>query len=334
MRRGESSAGQALLQVCDLTITYAPPRGLPVHALQTLNFEVNAGEVLAILGESGSGKSTLALALLRLLPSFASRTGSIGFKGRDLHALSDSELQNIRAAEIALIPQDPALVLNPVMKVGAQISEVLRAHNEMSRAERRSRVEDLLREVGFDNPKSIASAYPDQLSGGQRQRIVIAQAIACRPSLLIADEPTTKLDARLQEETLALLARIREQHKTALIFITHDPTLIAAFADRVLVMYGARIVEKGSLSDLFSHPLHPYTQALIALAKTCVPAPQANSKSPFAIIRGEAPDLTTASCGCRFEPRCQERMEKCTNSIPPELIPQPSHSVSCFKYGC
>jgi len=331
-----TKTGENLVQVCDLTVTYVPERGMPVRALEGANFEVKPAEVIGILGESGSGKSTLAQALLRVLPPLARyERGGIRWCGSDLLAKSDSELRKIRGAEIALIPQDPALSLNPVMRVGVQISEVLRAHMNMTRSERFRRVEELLREVGFDDPGQIGSAYPHQLSGGQRQRVVIAQAIACVPSLVIADEPTSKLDAPLQAEIMALMADIRLRHGVAFLVISHDPTVFAGFADRMLVMYAGRIIEQGNAREIFQRPLHPYTQALVDLGKEFAEKfdGRPRSKTFLPVISGDPPDLGCATAGCSFEPRCSERMQICTSSFPPDLIHQPSRHVSCFKYG-
>lgn len=322
-----------LLEVCDLTVTYAPERGSPVRALEGASFEVAASEAVAILGESGSGKSTLASGLLRLLPCSAHYDrGAIRFAGRDLLQMAESELREIRGARISHIPQDPAQTLNPVMRVGTQISEVLRAHQDLSRALRKARVQELLAEVGFENPEEIASAYPHQLSGGQRQRIAIAQAISCGPELVVADEPTSKLDASLRSGIMELLSRLRQKHGTAFILISHDPGMVSGFADRVLVMYAGRVVEQGPLAEVWRQPLHPYTQGLLKLAQ----AHAVTSNGPralFPLIAGEPADLSCMTVACRFEPRCSERMKICTNEFPPELTPQPSHYVSCFKYG-
>ncbi len=251
----------------ELTVTYSSEHGEPVHALDGVSIKVRTGEIVGILGESGCGKSTLASALLRLLaPNAKCESGTILLRGRDLLNLSERELRAIRGREISLIPQDPALSLNPVMTVGSQVGEVLRAHLPLTPQLRRERVMELFREVGFDHPEEIYSAYPHQLSGGQRQRIAIAQAVACRPALLIADEPTSKLDPTLQAEIVALLSQIRRQHGTAILVISHDPALFAGFADRIAVMYAGRIVEVGSSAEIFGRPLHPYTQALVRIA--------------------------------------------------------------------
>ena len=322
-----------LLHIVDLTITYSP-RGSPsVRALHHANLKIHPGEVIGVLGESGSGKSTLASAVLRLLPPYAhNETGSVMFQGSNLLTMTEMDLSKVRGKAISLVSQDPALSLNPVIRVGDQIAEVVRAHVTTSRSARRHHVEDLLGSVGFDSPRQVYSAYPHQLSGGQRQRVAIAQAIACRPLIVIADEPTSKLDAALQGEIIALLSEIRKQHGTAFLVISHDPTIFPGFADRIVVMYAGRIVEEGKTQDIFRKPLHPYTQALVRLSdRFLVNAPA--SRMRFPVIDGEAPDLTRIGAGCRFEPRCPERMQQCANCDPRELTPEPLRRVSCFKYG-
>jgi oligopeptide/dipeptide ABC transporter ATP-binding protein len=321
------------VQVRDLTVTYYPEDVDPIRALDGVSIEVCPGEVVGVLGESGCGKSTLASALLRLLaPHAKCERGSILVRGHDLLNLSPEELRAIRGREISLIPQDPALALNPVITAGSQVGEVLRAHLPLNAQQRRKQVMELLREVGFDRPQEIYSAYPHQLSGGQRQRIAIAQAVACRPALLIADEPTSKLDATLQAEIVGLLSQIRRQHRTAMLVIGHDPALFAGFADRIAVMYAGRIVEVGSSAEIFGQPLHPYTQALVRIAKSSV-ATGSSARTRLPAIDGESPDPTRIPVGCRFEPRCSERMEVCSLRYPGEFMPEPSRPVNCFKYG-
>lgn len=320
-------------QVLDLTVTYSPADGDPIRALDGVSIGLRPSEVVGILGESGCGKSTLASAWLRLLaPHAKCAAGAILLRGRDLLRLPEKELRAIRGREIALVPQDPALALNPVMTAGSQIGEVLRAHLPLDARQRRMRVIELLREVGFDRPEEIYFAYPHQLSGGQRQRIVIAQAVACRPALLIADEPTSKLDAPLQAEIVALLSQIRRQHGTAILAISHDPALFAGFADRIAVMYAGRIVEVGGSSDMFARPLHPYTQALVRIAASPL-VTGSGGRARLPAIEGESPGLTCIPVGCRFAPRCAERMEVCSRRYPGVFLPEPSRPVNCFKYG-
>jgi oligopeptide/dipeptide ABC transporter ATP-binding protein len=321
------------VQVRELAITYFSKDSDPVCALDGLSIDIGAGEIVGLLGESGCGKSTLAGALLRLLPPNARCDGgTILIRGRDLLNLSEKELRLMRGRLISRIPQDPALALNPVMTAGSHIGEVLRAHRVSNVQQRRMRVMELLREVGFDHPEQIYSAYPHQLSGGQRQRIAIAQAIACRPALLIADEPTSKLDAALQGEIIALLAQIRQQHGTAILLISHDPALFAGFADRIAVLYAGRIVEVGSSAEILGKPLHPYTQALVRLMIPTV-APGSRVRARLPVIEGEPFDPTCFPVGCRFAPRCVERMDVCSRRYPGEFLPEPSRPVNCFKYG-
>lgn len=322
---------KSLVQIRGVKVTYPIASGARLAAVDDVSIEIQSGEVVGILGESGCGKSTLANAILRLLPGRARQeSGDILLRDQDLLKASEPELHAIRGREISLIPQDPALSLNPVISVGSQIAEVLRAHLPLRATERRVRVIELLLEVGFDRPEDIYGAYPHQLSGGERQRIAISQAIACRPALVIADEPTSKLDAPLQAEIVALLSQIRKNHGIAILLITHDPALLAGFADRIAVMYAGRIVESGVTAEIFRQPLHPYTQALVRLAKSAVGAP---SRKPFPAIEGESPDPAAFPAGCRFEPRCPDRMEICTQRYPQVFVPEASRPVSCFKYG-
>jgi oligopeptide/dipeptide ABC transporter ATP-binding protein len=319
-------------QVRELAITYSSEGGGPICALDGINIDVRAGEVVGILGESGCGKSTLASALLGLLAPNAKCEGAMLIRGRDLLKLSERELRLIRGRVISLIPQDPALTLNPVMTAGSQVGEVLRAHLLLNARQRRTQVMDLLREVGFDLPEEIYSAYPHQLSGGQRQRIAIAQAVACRPALLIADEPTSKLDATLQTEIIALLSQIRRLHGTAILVISHDPALFAGFVDRIAVMYAGRIVEVGSSTEIFGRPLHPYTQALVRIAMSAAVA-RSSARARLPAIEGQSFDPTCIPVGCRFAPRCSERMDVCSRRYPSEFLPEPARPVNCFKYG-
>ena len=307
--------------------------GKRVRAVDDLSLAIRSGEVVGILGESGCGKSTLANAILRLLPSHADcEQGSILFRGRDLLAMSESTLREIRGRQVSVVPQDPALALNPVISAGSQISEVLRAHLPLRAKERRARALALLAEVGFNRPEDIYGAYPHQLSGGQRQRVAIAQAISCKPALVIADEPTSKLDAPLQAEIITLLAHIRREHGIAIVMISHDPAVFAGFADQVAVMYAGRIVEIGTTAQIFMQPLHPYTQALVQIARSTV-ADAPATRVRFVAIDGDSPDPSSLPAGCRFHPRCPERMEICSQRYPQAFLPEPSRPVSCFKYG-
>ena len=317
-----------LIRVENLSVSYAAA-GQSVPALRHATLSIGAGEVVGILGESGSGKSTLALALARMLPANARyESGSVTFRDRNLLQLSEKQLNAVRGAEIAIIWQDPALALNPVMRVGQQIAEVLRAHGRGNRRERAARVQAWLAEVGFEKPAEVARAYPHQLSGGQRQRVAIAQALCCQPALLIADEPTSKLDASLQVDILRLLARLRDRHGVACLIISHDPAVFAGWTDRMLVMYAGEIVEEGPREQVLGRPLHPYSQALRLLSSPSALAP----RQLLPIIAGEPPDLMRLAPGCAFEPRCPERMKMCGASSPTQSRPEANRQVSCFKY--
>lgn len=321
-----------MLEIRELTIRYLPWGQSPVHAVKTVTLSVDAGEILGIMGESGSGKSTLATTILNLLPAHAHSSGAVLFEGRDVLAMRESELRAIRGAQIAMIPQDPATSLNPVLKIGAQISEVLRAHLQLTKLQRRTQVLDLLREVGFDEPERIASAYPHELSGGQRQRVVIAQAIACNPKLLIADEPSSKLDTQLQADILGLLTNVVRRHRTALVLITHDPAILIGRADRVAMMYAGCMVEEGITAEVFENPLHPYTHSLLQLFNF-EQGRRATRVDKLPAILGEAPDLSCPGPGCGFAPRCPERIPLCSRQDPRELRITQSHRVSCFKHA-
>jgi len=322
-----------LLRIQGLDVTYSQPNGERLSALDKVSVDLRPAEVLGILGESGCGKSTLANAILRLLPPHAQiENGQILFQDRDLLQFSRPDLRQIRGRVISIVPQEPALSLNPVMTVGTQIAEVVRAHLPLTSKQRRERVSDLLWEVGFDQPAKIYNVYPHQLSGGQRQRIVIAQAIACEPALLIADEPTSKLDGPLRSEIMDLLSGLRQKHGTAILVISHDLTLMAELADRIAVMYAGRIIEIGARREMFLRPFHPYTQALLQLeqsSRATVPG----TKRRFPQIEGELSSGAALPAGCRFEPRCPDRMSTCVAQCPPEVAPEPARSVSCFKYG-
>lgn len=262
-----SLQGKPLLHVRELTVSYAAQ--LPsVPALQQIDLDISAAEIVGILGESACGKSTLALALLGLLPAGASVQGSIVFQGEELTEIPESRWEDIRGAKITAIFQDAGLSLSPVIRVGDQILEVLRAHRSQSSKELKSECRALLREVRFADVDRIYAAYPHQLSGGELHRIAIAQALACRPQLLIVDEATRSLDVTLQAEVLDVLREARQKLAMALIFITHDPALLAGFADRVLVMRDGRVVESGRLSEVFRHPVHDYTKELLQLVPT------------------------------------------------------------------
>lgn len=254
--------GRPLLDIEDLTVTYRLSDKGRVRALDHVSFALAPGEAVGILGESGCGKSTLARTILGLLPRGADVSGAIRFRGSELVGLDEAGLQRIRGAEMALIPQEPALALSPVLRAGEQLADVLRAHTDMSRRQCRWQARTLLTQVGLLDAAHIADSYPHQLSGGQRQRVVIAQAIACRPMLLIADEPTTSLDTITQAEILKLLSQLRRQHGMALIAISHDAAVLAELVDRLVVMRAGRIIEDGTVDQVLTSPASEYTRGL------------------------------------------------------------------------
>jgi oligopeptide/dipeptide ABC transporter ATP-binding protein len=321
---------EPLLQVRGLTVSYGG-RKSSFHALNDVSFEIAPGEAVGVLGESGSGKSTLALALLGLLPGTASlQKGDITFRGTNLLRLSGREWRKVRGAAISLVHQEPALALNPVMRVGDQVAEVLRAHQSLSAVQVRAKVGELLSQAGLAAEACIGEAYPHQLSGGQRQRVAIAQAIACEPALIIADEPTTALDAAVRMEIIELLRSLQRRLNAALMLITHEPAVLRPIAGRILVMYAGRIVEDGPAELVLDAPLHPFTQALLNCEWPASPA--GFQPGRFEGIPRESDGLRPQSIGCAFAPRCPYRMDRCEFKPPAETRVETSRRVWCFKY--
>jgi oligopeptide/dipeptide ABC transporter ATP-binding protein len=323
---------EPLLEVRDLHVDYLSDAAPAAQVLRGVSFVVGKNECLGILGESGCGKSTLALAILRLLPACSRVKGAISYKARELVNLPEREMEKLRGAEVSLIFQDSSSSLHPTLRAGTQIAEVAAAHHrDWSRRQCREAAEAILKEVGFENAKHIYASYPHQLSGGQQQRVVIAQALISRPPLLIADEPTSSLDTTTQAETLTLLKRLRQKHNLALLFISHNPAILAEMADRILVVYAGQIVEEGNVSQVLTFPLHPFTHALLQ----CIPreAPHNGTDPQLSALPGNPPDPAETPVGCPFAPRCTERMEICASRMPAEVQPQPGRKVRCFKYG-
>jgi oligopeptide/dipeptide ABC transporter ATP-binding protein len=319
-----------LLQVTDLSVRYAAG-GQQHPVLDGIRFEMRPGEVVGMLGESGAGKTTLALALLGLLPDCACiLQGSIHFGGRDMLTLDASELERIRGAEVSMIFQEPQLALNPVMRAIDQVTEVIAAHHNRSRRRCQEVARQVMVEVGLVS--STLSAYPHELSGGQRQRLVIAQALACRPALLIADEPTASLDSTLRLQWLSLMKHLRDHLSLALLLITHDPDILTGLADRVLVLYGGRIVEEASAEELVRCPLHPYTAALFR-SKPPWPGQARMASKCLPTIPGSSEPGAAAAPGCPFEPRCCDRFAACTQRDPSDTWTADGHWVRCLKYG-
>jgi peptide/nickel transport system ATP-binding protein len=300
----------------------------PMAALDDVAFEIHAGETLGLVGESGSGKSVTALSIMRLVqPPGRIAAGRILFKGRDLLALDEPSMREVRGAEISLIFQEPMTALNPVFRVGDQIAEALRVHGRGSRRETREKAIELLRAVRIPDPDARARDYPHQLSGGMRQRVLIAIALACQPSLVIADEPTTALDVTIQAEILDLLREMKAAFHLSLLLITHDLGVIAETADRVAVMYAGRIVETGPVRYIFRHPAHPYTRGLLASMPGGAPGRRLRA------IEGSVPLLGALPPGCAFNPRCPDRFEPCTTTPPPDYAVGAAQTAKCYLHA-
>ena len=316
-----------LLSVEGLTTTFPTAAG-PLAAAREVSFSIGRGETLGLVGESGSGKSVTAFSIIRLVPPPGRITaGRIEFEGRDLLSLRDDEIRQVRGAGIGFVFQEPMAALNPVMRVGAHIAEALRAHGLASRADARSRAIDLLRAVRIADAERRVDDYPHQLSGGMRQRVMIAIALACRPPLVIADEPTTALDVTVQAQILDLLRDMKREFGISLLLITHDLGVIAETADRVAIMYAGRIVEQGPVRDIFRSPAHPYTRGLLA----SIPGGAAGSR--LKAIDGTVPNLAALPPGCSFAPRCSARMPHCTDAFPDETWVGPGHTVRCYLHS-
>jgi len=316
-----------LLSVEGLTTVFDVP-GRPVVAADRVSFEIRKGETLGLVGESGSGKSVTAFSILRLLePPGRIAGGRIVFQGRDLLTLADEEMRQVRGAGIGLIFQEPMAALNPVMRIGNQIGEALRVHGLATRREARERAIGLLRAVRITDPEKRVDDYPHQLSGGMRQRVMIAVALACRPPLVIADEPTTALDVTVQAQILELLRDMKKEFDLSLLLITHDLGVIAETADRVAVMYAGRIVEEGPVRSIFRNPLHPYTQGLLASI------PGEGTGRRLRAIEGMVPNLAALPPGCTFAPRCPHRMDVCTGDVPALVEIEPEHLGRCYLHS-
>jgi peptide/nickel transport system ATP-binding protein len=301
------------LDVRDLSVSFRTDDGL-VRAVDGLSFSIDLGDVLGIVGESGSGKTVSMLAVMRLIrdPN-AIVGGQVLYRGRDLTKMSQSEMREVRGSEIAMIFQDPMTALTPVYTVGWQIAEQLRAHEQMTKRQAAARAVELLAEVGISNPSKRADDFPHQFSGGMRQRVMIAMALSCNPSLLIADEPTTALDVTIQAQILALMKRLRREYGSSILLITHDMGVVSDLAERIIVMYAGGVVEEGRKSAVFRDPQHPYTWGLLG----SIPRVGRPRVARLAAIPGAPPSPLAPPPGCRFEPRCAFSFELCVTR--PEL---------------
>ncbi|MCW1917889.1 ABC transporter ATP-binding protein [Rhodobacter sp. KR11] len=298
-----------------------------VHAVNHVSFNLKKGELLGVVGESGSGKSVTMMSLVGLLPQPPAeiRGGQVMLGSRDLLKIPLHELQDVRGAKVGFVFQDPMTSLNPVFKLGDQIMEPLRRHMGMTKPQARARAIELLELVGIPDAEARMKAYPHQFSGGMRQRVMIAIALACDPDVLIADEPTTALDVTIQAQILELVKELRQKLGMAIIWITHDLGVIAGIADRVMVMYGGQVVEQGAVREVFKHPAHPYTRALL---KT-VPALHGPRADRLMAIEGQPPILMAEPASCSFAPRCAHAFDRCRAQNPLRRDLGPGHDVAC-----
>jgi oligopeptide transport system ATP-binding protein len=318
-----------ILEVKDLGISFSTYAG-EVQAVRGVTFDLRRGETLAIVGESGSGKSVTAKSIMRLLPEANSlvKAGEIAFEGQDLLKLSDKQMQGIRGSKIAMVFQDPMTSLDPTMRVGRQITESLRKHLGMSGQRANERSVELMKMVGIPNAEARLRQYPHQFSGGMRQRVVIAIALACDPQILIADEPTTALDVTIQAQILELLRDLQQRIGTSVILITHDLGVVAQTAHRVAVMYGGKVVETGTVREIFYNPQMPYTWGLLS----SIPLPTADRSQELIPIPGSPPDMSDPPEGCPFTPRCPYAMQICAEEMPGYTTFSAEHRAACWLH--
>ncbi len=317
-----------LLEVRDLKTCFHTPEGT-IHAVNGVSFSLREGGRLAVVGESGCGKSVTMLSILRLIPIPPGEitSGSVLYRGQDLFKMSDDEMEkNIRGQAIAMIFQDPMTSLNPVLTIGRQITEPLRVHLMMGKEDANRRAIQLLEMVGISDAKSRLESYPHQFSGGMRQRVMIAMALACNPSLLIADEPTTALDVTIQAQIIELVEELRLNIGLSIIWITHDLGVVAGLADRVIVMYAGHIVEEAEVETLYEDPRHPYTLALLA----ALPRVDRRRDKRLKSIPGAPPNLLVEPKGCPFAPRCEYVQERCRQENPALESVTPGHQIACW----
>jgi oligopeptide transport system ATP-binding protein len=319
-----------VLEVDDLHMHFFTRDGV-VKAVDGVTFTLKAGRTLGVVGESGSGKSVTALSIMRLVPEPPGKvvSGDIRFKGESVLAMTEKEQRALRGNRIAMIFQDPMTSLNPVQRIGKQISEPLRIHKDMNKNDAWAAAVELLDRVGIPQAAERARQYPHEFSGGMRQRAMIAMALACGPDILIADEPTTALDVTIQAQILELMQEIQKKTESAIIMITHDLGVVADMADHILVMYGGKAVEFGESDDVFYRPLHPYTLGLLE----SLPRHDVDDKGALCPIKGQPPSLIHLPPGCAFNPRCEFAQSICRSSVPPLVEIVPGHFSSCHFAG-
>ena len=317
-----------ILEIRDLVASFRAETGI-LRAVDQLSLKLCKGQTLGLVGESGCGKSVTALSIMRLLdsPPGVIESGTVLFEGRSLLSLSEEDMRKVRGNKISMIFQEPMTSLNPVFTVGDQIAEVFRIHQGLSKRQALKKALEMLELVRIPAAASRIHEYPHQLSGGMRQRIMIAIALACRPALLIADEPTTALDVTIQAQILALINQLQAELDMAILMITHDLGVVAQACDHVVVMYAGKAVEAGTAEDIFTNPLHPYTKGLLG----AVPRP-GQKGSRLETIKGTVPSLLNRPQGCRFNNRCPEATDLCRQKTPPEFFPGKSHGVACWLY--
>jgi oligopeptide/dipeptide ABC transporter ATP-binding protein len=324
---------ESILEVQNLQVSYRSHERRSRPVLSGVSFGLTPGEILGVLGESGSGKSTLAAAILRLLPSNGHiGNGAVFFEGKNLLQAPSEELRQVRGGRVALIFQEPSLALHPTIRVGEQVRRVLAAHQSLSRNELDARARNVFTQLFPQDTDRILRSYPHQLSGGQRQRALIAQAIACNPAIVIADEPTAALDPVTQLEILGVFRSLREQLSLAMIFITHNPALLSGFADRILVLYAGQLAEWGPAESVLRSPKHPYTRALFESLPDISAEMEKSRKTLLPVIPGNSSPASLPRKGCPFEPRCSVRMDVCREFDPVLVDLGKKHVVSCFKY--
>ncbi len=316
-----------ILDVSGLKTVFTTRSG-EVHAVNNVSFDLAPGELLGVVGESGSGKSVTMMSLIGLLPQPPAeiRNGKVIFEGQDILKMSPSELRDIRGSKIGFVFQDPMTSLNPVFTIGFQLTEPLLRHMGMNKQQARARAVELLELVNIPDAKARLSDYPHQFSGGMRQRVMIAIALACDPQVLIADEPTTALDVTIQAQILELVRELRQKLGMAIVWITHDLGVIAGIADRVIVMYGGQVVEQAPVKDLFAHPKHPYTRALLET----LPSVSGERAERLRTIEGQPPAMRAQPAACPFRARCAHGFARCENENPTLVDAGNGHSVACF----
>ncbi|HEX7830995.1 MAG TPA: ABC transporter ATP-binding protein [Thermoanaerobaculia bacterium] len=329
----EFTSGQdPLLEVRNLRTTFFTSDG-KVDAVDNVSFSVRRGEAVALVGESGCGKSVTAMSIMRLVaPPGRITAGEIRFKGRDLAAISEKDMRNVRGNDIAMVFQEPMTSLNPVFKIGAQVAEAIRIHRKVSKKEAWKQAGDMLELVSIPDPHKRLHDYPHQLSGGMRQRVMIAIALSCDPELLIADEPTTALDVTIQAQIMELLAGLQKKLGLAVLLITHDLGVVAEFCERIVVMYTGRVVEEAPVSQLFANPAHPYTRGLLKSLPS-IDAVESDTPGRLPTIAGMVPPISNLPQGCKFNPRCPDVMDICLGNEPALMPVTAAQTARCYLHG-